>query len=267
MRNAGVQLITTHVARNAVFGKASTTNLLNDYGLLDKDIVVSHATGINATEKQILWEKGVYISSTSETECQMGMGWPIALHPKVHGSLGVDCHTNNSSSIVMQARMLLQMGRQETTVTLSADGRFPKRVRGTSEEAFNLATIEGARALGMEGEIGSIEVGKKADLVVWEYEESVGMLGCGDPLVGVLRHSDVRDISMVIVDGRVMKEGGRLCDVQVEGKEMGWKEVAGNVKKSREEVYERMDKCSLEKAREMMVGMFGIDESKLVGVD
>ena len=101
MRKAGVKLITTHIVRNVVFGDSSTTKLLDDYGLLDKDIVMSHATNIEDDEKEILWHKGIYVSSTPETECQMAMGWPIALHPKVYGSLGADCHTNVSTSFAL----------------------------------------------------------------------------------------------------------------------------------------------------------------------
>ena len=267
MRAAGIKLITTHVARNAVFGDASTTQLLQDYGLLGKDILMSHATGIDASEKKILYDHGVYVSSTPETECQMGMGWPIALHPGVHGSLGIDCHTNNTSSIIVQARMLLQMARQETATKMLGEDQYPRHVRGDTERAFNLATIEGARALGMAQEIGSIAVGKKADLVVWEWAESVEMLGCGDPLTAVLRHSDLRDVSAVIVDGRVRKGGGKLCEVQVEGKGWQWSDVAREVNRSREEVLKRVEGCSLEKMREVLVGMFGIDDSKLVEVD
>ena len=267
MRAAGMKLITTHLARNKVFGDSSTTKLLEEYSLLDKDIVMSHATGIDASEKKTLYDHGIYISSTPETECQMGMGWPIALHPGVNGSLGVDCHTNNTSSIIMQARMLLQMARQETATKLIGEDKYPRHVRGSTEKAFNLATIEGARALGMEGEIGSIAVGKKADLVVWEYVESVGMLGCGDPVTAVLRHSDLSDVNMVIVDGIVRKENGRSCAVKVGEKEMQWGEVAREVNLSRQEVLRRVEGCSLEKMREVMVGMLGVDDSKLVEVD
>jgi cytosine/adenosine deaminase-related metal-dependent hydrolase len=267
MRKAGVKLITTHVVRNLVFGMASTTKLLEEYGLLGKDILLSHATGIDEADKKILWDKGVYVSSTPETECQMAMGWPIALHKDVHGSLGVDCHTNNSSSIVTQARMALQMARQETAIELGGEGRYPRTVRGDTEKMFNLATIEGARALGMEEEIGSIKEGKKADLVVWEWRDSVGMLGCEDPVVAVMRHSDLRDVDAVVVDGKVRKAGGRLCAVEVGGGKMEWKEVAEKVRGSREEMYKRMERCSLEKMRELLVGMFGIDDGKLVGVD
>ena len=267
MRKAGVKIITTHVAKNKVFGEASTTSLLQDYNLLGKDLLMSHCNNIDDAEKKILYDAGIYISSTPETECQMAMGWPLALHPKVHGSLGIDCHTNNSSSILQEARTLLQVARQETTSQLASSGQYPRNIRGTSQKAFNLATIEGARALGLQDEIGSIAVGKKADLVIWDHDSSVSQLGCTDPLVAILRHSDLRDINMVIVDGRIVKENGKLCAVEVNGQEMQWKEVAREVMKSRTEVMKRVEGCSLEKAREVLVGMFGIDDSKLVEVD
>jgi cytosine/adenosine deaminase-related metal-dependent hydrolase len=273
MRSAGVKLITTHVAKNLVFGTGSTTNLLDEYGLLDRDIVVSHATGIDEGEKRVLKEKGVFVSSTPETECQMALGEPLALHEGVNGCLGVDCHSNNSSSILSQARTLMQVARVMDYEEKKKKGVYPKKVVGSVEKAFNLATMSGARALGLEDKIGSIKVGKKADLVVWDWEESVSMLGCGDPLVAVVRHSDARDVECVIVNGRVVKESGKLSPVVVDGevaglgesqKQMSWRDIARETMKSRKDILERIDKKSWEKAKEMLVGMFYIDESKIV---
>jgi hypothetical protein len=74
----------------------------------------------------------------------------------------------------------------------------------------------------------------------------------------------LRDVDCVVVGGIVRKENGRLREVVVEGKEMGWREVAERVRASKGEVLGRMEGCSLEKMRELLVGMFGVDDGKLV---
>ncbi|PWY70908.1 composite domain of metallo-dependent hydrolase [Aspergillus heteromorphus CBS 117.55] len=69
-------------------------------------------------------------------------------------------------------------------------------------DVFRLATMQGARAIGMEESVGSVEVGKRADLVVFDAW-SPGMVCAGgrDPVAAVVLHSLVRDVVGVFVDG------------------------------------------------------------------
>ena len=200
----------------------------------------------------------------------MGIGKPVALDPGVKASLGIDCHCNNSSSIMSQARTLLQLKRQETNQVVIDKGGAPKKIRGTTTEAFNLATIDGARAVGLEKEIGSLEVGKKADIVVFDYDNSVGMLCAGDhdPLVAVVRHSEARDIEMVIVDGVIRKKDGKLVDVVGDdGETLSWREVARQTRASQAEINKRIEGVNLQRAQDAVKMMFQVDESKIFGVD
>ncbi|RMZ83509.1 hypothetical protein DV737_g1547, partial [Chaetothyriales sp. CBS 132003] len=264
-RKAGIKVMTNHIGHNKVY-YFDPIHAMKEYGLLDQDIVASHCTGLDKEKQKILYDAGVYSSSTPETECQMGMGWPVALDEYVHGCLGTDCHTNNSSSILVQARMLLQQIRQRETQAAMAKGTLPKVPVSTSEQAFNLATIAGARAVGLENEIGSIEKGKKADLVIFDPTTSPSML-CSveyDPLIAVLRHSDLRDIDTVIIGGIMRKQGGKLLPVSIDGKSTPYTEIVNNTLQSRKAVQQRMDGSSWEKAREMVVGMFHVDESKII---
>lgn len=271
----GAKLITSHVCRNALFGMASTVQLLQSYDLLKGPSkggitwLASHGNGLSREDLDLLAAADHYVSTTPETEAQMALGSLSAFEPGVKASLGIDCHVNNSSSILMQARTALQLKRQETNQRVIEKGGAPKKIRGSTLQAFNLATIEGARAVGMEAEIGSLAVGKKADVVIFDHEDSVGMLCAGDwdPLVAVLRHSDVRDVDAVIVNGVLRKERGRLLDVEVEGVSVPWKEVARKTRKSQVEVLKRAERVSYEKATDMLVKMWHVDEEKLFGVD
>lgn len=210
----------------------------------------------------------------------MGLGYPIALHSAFRSTntssnagLGIDCHSNNPSSILLQARALLQLTRAQHNNKHLKEDKFPAAdVLSSTEEIFNLATIRGARSLGLETKIGSIQEGKKADIVIFDAEGSVGML-CAtefDPLVGVVRFSEAADIEFVIVDGMVRKRNGRLVDVETSGASSGeghnlpWREVAHKVRGSQKGIQERIDRLSMEKGRESLFNAFHVNESNLV---
>lgn len=277
-KEVGVKLISSHLQTGAITGNDSKIQLLKSYGLLEGPekggpgltFVAVHANGMPKEDLDALAQAGFYVSSTPETEAQMGIGKPMALDPGVKASLGIDCHCNNSSSIMSQARTLLQLKRQETNQVVIDKGGAPKKIRGTTTEAFNLATIDGARAVGLEKEIGSLEVGKKADIVVFDYDNSVGMLCAGDhdPLVAVVRHSEARDIEMVIVDGVIRKKDGKLVDVVGDnGEKLSWREVARQTRASQAEINKRIEGVNLQKAQDAVKMMFQVDESKIFGVD
>ena len=155
-------------------------------------------------------------------------------------------------------------------------GHFPSgNVLGTTEEVFNLATIRGARCLGLEDQIGSIKVGKKADLVGFNTKGSVGMLGAVgyDPVVAVMRFSEIGDVETVIVDGVVRKRRGRLVGVRKGDSEgqgeqtTSWEEVADEVRRSAREIDGRIGGLNLEKGRGTLFEMYGTDVRKLVSAE
>jgi cytosine/adenosine deaminase-related metal-dependent hydrolase len=96
-------------------------------------------------------------------------------------------------------------------------GKLPQKVNARVEEAFNLGTIQGARAVGMGAEIGSLTVGKLADIVIFDAR-SPGMLCAAeeDPVAAVVQHASIRDIEAVIVDGKIRKLDGKLVSVKVD---------------------------------------------------
>jgi cytosine/adenosine deaminase-related metal-dependent hydrolase len=92
-----------------------------------------------------------------------------------------------------------------------------KDARGTTdvvpaEMALELATLHGARALGLEQEIGSLEVGKKADLVLFDTRRPEWRT-LFNPINALVYNADGRSVHTVIVDGRVVVENGKACYV------------------------------------------------------
>ncbi|KAJ7311703.1 hypothetical protein DFH08DRAFT_918078 [Mycena albidolilacea] len=178
-----------------------------------------------------------HISSTPEVELQMGIGTPVCFRPDLHeiASLGVDCHSSNSGDILI-----------------------PRDIGShTVEAAYNLGTIKGARAVGMGGEIGSIAVGKLADLIIFDAK-SPGMVYAAqhNPVAAIVLHASVRDIDTVIVDVDGRKTGGKLIAVE--------KEVAVELLKCRQRLDEELSKLDLHGPKKAITARLHIDKDRIV---
>jgi cytosine/adenosine deaminase-related metal-dependent hydrolase len=207
----------------------------------------------------------------------MALGTPVAfldLGLQSHSSVGVDCHSNQSASIPSELRLLLQCARGLHNQKILDQDKIPKRVNKTIEEAFNLGTIAGARAIGRETELGSLKVGKKADILVWDAA-SPGMACAAeeDPVAAVVLHSSPADLEMVIVDGVIRKEGSKLKSVDFsEGKEIWagekgiweWKEISKELVRRRVEMMKKVEKVDFQAASKGVIQAFYVDEEKIV---
>jgi cytosine/adenosine deaminase-related metal-dependent hydrolase len=241
--------------------------------LIGKDILLSHATGISPTEAQQIITGGAHISSTPTTELQMSLGEPVCFHPLLSSvsSLGVDCHSAAAADIPGQMRLILQYARGRRNQGLLDRGRTPRTVRYRVEEVFNLGTVKGARAVGMEDQVGKLAVGMRADLVVWDGLSS-GMVGAvqQDPVAAIVVHSSVRDVDTVIVDGIIRKRYGKLVPVAIGGnigeqktERIEWRDIARRVVETRDRIQEKVKGIDYEKVRPMMFKAFYVDEGTL----
>lgn len=78
-----------------------------------------------------------------------------------------------------------------------------------AETMIEIATINGARAVGLADQIGSLEIGKKADFIGIELR-NLHQLPVYDPVSTVVHATNARDVKLVVVDGKVLVEGGEL---------------------------------------------------------
>ena len=73
-----------------------------------------------------------------------------------------------------------------------------------------MATIDGARCIGQEDEIGSLEVGKKADLFIFNPERNIKAIPMHHPVSTLVYSSTTENVETVIVDGRVVLDDGKV---------------------------------------------------------
>lgn len=250
----------------------SAVKVLSDNNLLGPDVLLSHANHTDSNERKCILVAGAHISSTPVTEMQMGHGDPIALQPDIFGSssLGIDCHSICSSFMPTQMLTLLQSSRARRYTDLMEKNQWDASIGPTVEDVFNLGTILGAKSIGLEDEIGSLQVGKKADLVIFDAK-TPAMLSVSkrDPIAGIVLHSSVRDIRTVIVDGIIRKENSSLSSilapsnlcvkggVSQQGERLTWDDVAAEVEKSREGIQRKVDiTVDEDKARDGLIWSF-----------
>ncbi|KAJ7138144.1 hypothetical protein C8R44DRAFT_766920 [Mycena epipterygia] len=275
-RSLGVKLFTSHYVRNALMGQHSLVSVLDSYGLLKDDILLSHASQALPEDAVQLIAEHAHISSTPDTELQMAHGAPVCFRPDLYkiSSLGVDCHSNNSGDMLSQMRLALQSARGTHNQQFVAHGKLPRVVSATVEQAFNLGTIMGARAVGMGAEIGSIRVGKLADLVIFDTQ-SPGMVcaAAHDPVAAIVMHASVRDVETVIVGGRIRKFGGKLVPVDVGSQSIDsdameelveWPAVAAKLLQSRQRIQDVIDRADMDGARESVIKLFHVDTGNIV---
>lgn len=279
-KDAGAQLITTHCGVGPQWMKDSPIQMMSSYGVLDSSMLISHANGATPKDAKLVREAGAHIVSTPSTEMQMAIGRVVCFDDTVKEmapqcSLGCDLHTNNSPYMPGEMRVGLQGARAEFNQKLWDEWKAPKMAHKTVEQAFNLGTIMGARACKMEDQVGSLKVGKKADLVVFDAV-SPGMVCCADndPVAAVVLNSSVRDVDMVLVDGAIRKKAGKLLPVDVDEaaaslaskKSLEWAEVAKKLVETQKEILQRVDKVDIGAERKNMLQLFQLDEKVFVDV-
>lgn len=194
---------------------------MEECGLLTPWTILSHANSLSDQDIKLIKNRNAHISSTPSVELQMGMGIPACFDAdrdlQSCSSLGIDCHNATLASLPAEMRMALQSSRGIHNDKFIRKGLKSARVYKTVQEVYALGTIAGARAIGMQDEIGSIAVGKLADIIV--FDALTPNMICGaqqDPITAIVMHSTPADIVLTMVDGVIRKRDGQLEQVQPE---------------------------------------------------
>jgi cytosine/adenosine deaminase-related metal-dependent hydrolase len=246
---------------------------LHKLSLLQSDTLISHANGMTVSEVSLLRNANAHISSTPATEIGMGLGDPVpATNPELctyeHVSLGVDCHSYMATDAFTHLRLLMAAVRGSQNRPIVDVGNHSRSINFSAEDAFLIATMGGAKAVGMGSEIGSLEVGKRADVVIFDASNSPGMIMAAenDAVAAVVLHASVRDVETVIVDGKIRKSGGKLLPLDNSEGTMGgsWESISSKLRESAHAIFTRAEGVDWDVATEQLRQLFGIDETKLV---
>ena len=191
---------------------------LDHHGLLDPTQVHVHCNTLDDRDFRRLAEHDCKISSSPETEIQMGMGHPVIRRALEHGmrpSLSCDVISSNSGDMFAQMRLGLQFERCMRNDTFNARNRMPDRLDLSVRDALRWATANGAHAMGLEDRIGSLTPGKQADVVVIGGRR-LNLVPMADPVGCIVAQANPSNVQHVLVAGRFVKRDGELAGVDLD---------------------------------------------------
>jgi 5-methylthioadenosine/S-adenosylhomocysteine deaminase len=178
------------------------TEYLEEIDVLGPNLLLAHALGIDENEVECMARTQTRAVMCPTAAIKGGAGMthtgmlPELLQKGVTVGLGTDAGNNSNLLETMRsmylAAVLYKDGRQDVTMI-------------PAETALELATIEGAKALGLDHEIGSVAVGKKADLVLFDTRRPEWRT-IFNPVNNLVYSADGRSVHTVIVNGKVVVE-------------------------------------------------------------
>ncbi|MNV18838.1 5-methylthioadenosine/S-adenosylhomocysteine deaminase [compost metagenome] len=175
---------------------------LDHIGLANERLILAHCVWLDEEERRILRDRGVHVSHCPGSNMKLASGFadtPGLIHEHVSVSLGADgapCNNNLDMFGEMRMAALIQKPKHGPT---AMDART----------VFRMATIGGAKAVGLEDEIGSLEVGKKADLAILNLNNFHTFPSFDvDPVSRIVYSATRSDVESTIINGKVVMERG-----------------------------------------------------------
>jgi 5-methylthioadenosine/S-adenosylhomocysteine deaminase len=201
-------LITIHVAETDFeidqsmrrYGRTDAA-VLSDLGFLGPDVLAVHCVQCSPHDVRVLRHHDVKVSHNPCSNMYLASGCapiPEMLAQGITVGLASDGPASSNNHNLFQAMKF---------AALTHKGFARDATVITAEKVLELATIDGARAVGLDHEIGSVEVGKKADLVVLDYRNPF-MTPIHDPVSAIVYSALGHEVTSVLIDGRfVMRDG------------------------------------------------------------
>lgn len=204
--------VNTHLAQSRkevaqVLARSGRTpaQLLEDTGLLNDELVAAHCLFLDEADIARCGRAGIHVAHIPKGNATGGTAAPTSALRRAGAALtlGTD---NMHADMVEVLRWALAIGRiQEDGVD---DFWQP-------EDVLRMGTMGGARAMGLAEQVGSIEVGKQADLVAFDFRRA-HLVPCVKPVGNLVHTAQGRDVEHVWVAGRQVVASGRPTQVDLE---------------------------------------------------
>jgi 5-methylthioadenosine/S-adenosylhomocysteine deaminase len=178
---------------------------LNEVGLAGSHVVLAHCVHLSDGELKVLSRTGTHVAHCPSSNLKLGSGFariPEMIDCGIPVSLGADgapCNNRLDMFTEMRTASLIQKALHGAQ-TLPALAML------------RMATIDGARALGLEKEIGTVEIGKRADLALINLNR-LHTTPHPDPISTIVYAAEASDVETVIIDGRVVMRERQLLTI------------------------------------------------------
>jgi 5-methylthioadenosine/S-adenosylhomocysteine deaminase len=205
--------MTTHLAQSRReveqvekrYGETPTQHLI-DLGILDDRLTAAHCTYATEQDTRLIASSGTGIlhcrATTNPLTRWIELGIPIGL--------GTDDYHHDMLTLLRQ-NLIGQRTRARQERASGGTGTDPL----SYYDFLELSTRRGAEALGIDNDVGSLEPGKKADIITFNMLNPY-LTPTKDPLTSIVLYGAGADIDTVIVDGKILKKDGELTTVDIE---------------------------------------------------
>lgn len=172
-----------------------------DNGMLGPDVIATHCYVVEDRDLDLLAESGAHMAHCPFMNAFRGHIAPVAdLRARgVNVGLGIDNYFADFFEVLRAAVTMARIRAEDATVLVARD-------------ALEMATLGGARALGLADEVGSLEPGKKADLMILDGQRT-GLAPVQNPIPALVYHASPQHVEAVMVEGRFLVEAGAVLPV------------------------------------------------------
>lgn len=198
------------------YGKRGT-EYLNDLGVFDVPVVLAHGIYISDSDMEILKNIKGGISHNPISNCKLSSGICNVTELRKNGiSVGLGTDGIGSTST-------LDMFEEMKTAAYLQKVNTMEPTSINAYEILKMATIEGAKVLGLDEEIGTLEVGKKADIIFIKTDK-IHLCPENDVCANIVYSANGADIDTAIIDGKLVMQNRKMLNIDE-------KEVIKQVKK------------------------------------
>ncbi len=190
-------------------GKSPVRHLA-ELEMFDCPTLAAHALHVDTEDLALLSRNSVHVSHNPTSNLKLANGFaPVTkmMEAGINVALGTDSAASNNNLNLFEEMHLAALLAKAVDEDASA---LP------AEQALRMATINGARALGLYEEIGSLEVGKKADLIMLDTRKP-HLVPLHNPLALIVYSAQAADVETVIIDGRTVMENRELLTLDETG--------------------------------------------------
>jgi 5-methylthioadenosine/S-adenosylhomocysteine deaminase len=190
----------------ALHGGRTPIQVLSDVGLLNDRVVLAHAVHLTAADVALVAQSGAHVAHNPASNAKLGSGLaPIRqlLDAGVNVALGTD---GSASANDLDLWMAMRLAAFLPGIALGD----PTSI--TARDVVRMATINGAKAMGVDSQLGSLEVGKRADIVVLDAD-APSLTPSFDPYGTIAYAASRAEVDTVLVGGEAVVSRGRVLTV------------------------------------------------------
>lgn len=206
-RNMGITIHNSEVQEDLAYarsqGSRSAIDFIEAHGLLGPRSVLAHCVWTDAEDWQRMAETGTHVTHNPASNAKTATGIaPVQgmLEAGVNVTLGCDGGpSNNTYDLIRDMRLVSYLANLK--------GEDPTVV--PAETVLEMATINGAKALGWEEQTGSLEVGKRADMILINMD-AAHLTPAPDPVSTIVYAAHGTDVDTVVIDGQVVMQGRQV---------------------------------------------------------